>query len=70
MDEKSPVVDTTWLERRIERLERQIRMLYDFLESKKILDEKTRQMFTETKTNSDELIEWYIKELKEKQTTK
>lgn len=67
--EVAPSFDVSYLERRMERIERQLRMLFDYLEAKKILDEKIRQMFSETKTNNEELIEWYISELKKKQIT-
>lgn len=67
MSEKSPSFDPTYLERRMERLERKLNMLLDFLESKKIIDESIRKMFAETKTSSEELLKWYTDELKKKQ---
>lgn len=63
---ESPSFDPSYLEKRMERIERRINMLLDFLESKKILDENIKKMFFETKADSEELIKWYVEELKKK----
>lgn len=62
--------DIRWLQQQIERADRRTRMLLDMLIAKKIITEAEAKIFTETKTNSEELLEWYIGTLKEKQTTK
>jgi len=62
--------DIRWLQQQIERAERRMRILLDMLVAKKVINEAEAKIFQETKTNSEELLEWYIGTLKEKQTTK
>jgi len=62
--------DYRWLQQQIERSDRKLRILLDMLIAKKVINEAEAKIFQETKTNSEELLEWYIGTLKEKQTTK
>jgi hypothetical protein len=41
MEKSSPVVDMSWVERRMERIERNMRMLLELLIANKTIDEKT-----------------------------
>jgi len=62
--------DIRWLQQQIERAERRTRILLDMLVAKKIITEAEAKIFNETKTNSEEILEWYLAELKKKESTK
>jgi len=62
--------DIRWLQQQVERTDRRTRMILDLLVAKKVITEAEAKIFYETRTNSEELIEWYLTELKKKETTK